>query len=422
VRKLGPLAVLLALSLPATAVAAAAPGSPDRGFGKRGTVTIAHPFLELIPEAVAVRRRGILLAAQAHLPNSAIGPGYSFFRLSPDGRLDRRFGDRGRADAGLPGARVAALLPDGRMAAARGPANFLDEQVLEVVQLDASGTRDAGFGERGRANVPIAGLQTVVALRPHSGGALLVAATSVEGELFVIRLDASGRLDPAFGSGGRVLLATGPSASGVDLAVRPDGRFVAVFVRWDVSGQNVLTLAAFGAGGSPDTSFGPDGTGVAAWTEPHGRLGGAALGPGGRLGVAGTAGLLERRLTGSSYAPDGSRSFHHTVSSPRPEESTAVAFDRAGRLLLAGHSAERSSHSGLHVVRLTAAGRVDRRFGRRGRVVRYAGTTAAAEAIAVQADGRLLVAGWQLPGGADRHPIAPRRGDPGVIRLLRLNG
>jgi hypothetical protein len=114
VKRLAPLAAAVALISVTPPAAAQAPGTPDRGFGRAGTVTISDPFLELMPELVAQRRGRIVVGARTHVPGGSAGPGFSFFRLLRDGRLDRRFGRRGRVDADLPGTSVVgALLPDG---------------------------------------------------------------------------------------------------------------------------------------------------------------------------------------------------------------------------------------------------------------------------------------------------------------------
>jgi uncharacterized delta-60 repeat protein len=414
VKRFAPLAAVLALVPAAPAVSAAAPGSPDRSFGRGGTVTIADPLHELTPELVARRGGRILVGARAHVRGGTAGPGFSFFRLLPDGRPDRRFGSRGRVDADLPGASTGALLPGGGFAAARIREEVPLRGTLEVVRLTRSGDRDQAFGNGGMTTVGVDSVTAPVALAPQPGGGLLVAMlthSALGSSVDLLRLDQTGQVDASFGSGGQVRVQNDERVGGADLAVRPDGRLVVAAVVHERAGPSYrLTLAAFDPHGRPDSSFGTDGSGVVS--EPSGpalpsRI---AFGPGGRLGVVGRSALSRGDLAAWSYEPDGTRSVSGRVRTPRVAEGgTALAFDRAGRMLLAGHVGAVAAPRGYAVARLRRSGGPDRGFGRRGLVRRRLRTPGGLEAIAVQRDGRVLVAGWQLRG---------RR----VIRLMRLDG
>jgi hypothetical protein len=91
-------------------------------------------------------------------------------------------------------------------------------------------------------------------------------------------------------------------------------------------------------------------------------------------------------------------------------------------MLLAGDTAyglELDRPAGFGLTRLNGAGRLDRGFGRRGRTVRRFREPGEVRAMAIQRDGRVLVAGWERRG---RTGTAPSWLDPGVIRLLRVWG
>jgi uncharacterized delta-60 repeat protein len=426
VKRLAPLAAALALISVTPPAGAQAPGTPDRGFGRAGTVTISDPFLELKPTLVAQRGGRVVVGALANVPGSSAGPGFTFFRLLRDGRLDRNFGRRGRVNTGLPGASVGALLPDGGYAAARVGKNVLLRGPLEVVRLTPSGARDWAFGYEGVATVALNSVTGAVALAGQPDGGMLVAmvTTSSPGSaVAVLRLDRTGQVDASFGSGGRVQLAADGNVVDADVAVRPDGRLIVGMVVFDrVVPTHRLTLAAFDAQGRPDPSFGTDGSGVVSEPSSPALPGGMALGPGDRLGLAGSSALVRGDFAAWAYEPDGTRSVLETVTARATDEvGRAIAFDRAGRMLLAGHIGGFVEHRGFAVARLGRTGRPDRSFGRRGLVLRPQPTPSGVEAIGVQRDGRILVAGWQLRG-RDTPAGDFRRTDPGVIRLLRLNG
>jgi uncharacterized delta-60 repeat protein len=428
VKRLAPLAAILALC-PAVPGAAApgAPGSPDRGFGRGGTVTLADRSLEFAPELLSFRRGRIIVGARAYVPGGGPSPGFSFFRLLPDGRLDPRFGAGGRADAELAGARVGALLPDGGMAAARSTWRRNVRGTLKVVRLTRSGAPDPRFGVRGAATVHVDRIRTVLALAPQPGGAIVVAVLRYGGPppygfeeaVTLIRLDRRGRLDPSFGAGGRTRVQSDAFVNEADVAVRANGALVVAVRQPRGESATSLLLAGLDADGRPDPSFGGDGLVV----DPPGPAhpGAIALGPGGRLGVVGTSPFGGGAFAVWQFERDGRRAAFAEVENGAPRENgQAIAFDRAGRMVLAGHTGRWLGRTGFAVARVDAAGRADPGFGDGGHIRRPSRAPAEASAIAVQPNGRVLVAGSQRRGRWVDGIF--RRSKPGVIRLLRLWG
>jgi uncharacterized delta-60 repeat protein len=428
VKRLAPLAAVLALLSAAPAAAAPGPpGTPDRGFGRGGTVTLADRSLEFVPELVSFRRGRILVGARAFVPGGGPSPGFSFFRLLPDGRLDRRFGTGGRADAELAGARVGALLPDGAMAAARSTWRRDVRGTLKVVRLTRSGAHDRRFGQNGAATVHVDGVRTVLALAPQPGGAIVVALLlyggpppyGFEQAVTLIRLDRRGRLDPSFGVDGRTKVESDLFLNQADVAVRADGGLLVAFPQPGPESGAGLLLAALDADGRRDPTFGADGV----VEDPLGPAYPAAiaLGRGGRVGVVGTSPFGGGDFAVWQFARDGRRTvFEEVENGAPPENGQAIAFDQAGRMLLAGHTGRFVDRTGFAVARVDGAGRADPGFGRGGHFRRRSRPPAEARAVAVQPDGRVLVAGSQRRGTWVDGIF--RRSKPGVIRLLRLWG
>ena len=427
-KRLAPLAAVLALlsAVPAAA-APGAPGTPDRGFGRGGTVTIADPSLEFVPELVCFRRGRILVGARAFVPGGGPSPGFSFFRLLPDGSVDRRFGTGGRADAGLAGARVGALLPDGGMAAARSTWRRDVRGTLKVVRLMRSGAPDPRFGQNGAATVHVDGIRTVLALAPQPGGAIVVATLlyggpppyGFERAVTLIRLDRRGRVDPSFGADGRTRVESDVFLNQADVAVRADGGLVVAVPQPGPESGAGLLLASLDADGRPDPSFGADGV----VEDPLGPAFPAAiaLGRRGQLGVVGTSPVGGGDFAVWQFAADGRRTVFEEVESGAPAENgQAIAFDQAGRTLLAGHTGRFLERTGFAVARIDRSGGADPGFGHSGHFRLGSRAPAEARAIAVQPNGRVLVAGSQRRGSWVSGIF--RRSKPGVIRLLRLWG
>lgn len=187
-------------------------------------------------------------------------------------RLDESFAPRLTTTRGVV-LEAAALQADGRLVVA-GNFSFVNGLARRgLARLDESGAPDSTFDARTGVAGP------VYALAVQSDGRILVAGRfdSVQGQLrtALARLEADGRLDPAFapplGGGG----PTGPTVYA--LAVQPDGRILLTGSFETVAGQPRDGLARLEPDGRLDKSFDPGaglngGTGFALALEPDGRI------------------------------------------------------------------------------------------------------------------------------------------------------
>jgi uncharacterized delta-60 repeat protein len=195
-------------------------------------------------------------------------------RLRPDGTVDAAFGAGGTVTLTWDGGACTAVLfaPDGKiyLGGARGTGAAA---TLEVARLNADGSRDTAFDDTAKSLG--SNVSNVRTMKLHADGRLLVAAL-VGGNVALLRLTASGAVDAAFGTSGRLVV---PALR--DMAIEPDGSFVRV---WNESKgfrlarhlSNGQLDAAFGTGGEAAGSFGSNAVN-ADWAErivsqPDGRL------------------------------------------------------------------------------------------------------------------------------------------------------
>jgi uncharacterized delta-60 repeat protein len=188
------------------------------------------------------------------------------------------------------------------------------------------------------------------AVRPD--GRIEVAAV-VGGTGAVVRMGDDGELDPAFGDGGVVPLA----GRGIDVFPDGDGTLVATS-RQDIAGASAALLR-LDAAGDPDLAYGVDG--VAAVPDPPSAggsvwLSAAARAPDGSvvLAIDGVAGSWIARVAEGDvleFAPGV------VVAELGMQSVVDVAVDAMGRVLAIG-----SGSGTTHVVRLTAAGTPDGTF------------------------------------------------------------
>jgi uncharacterized delta-60 repeat protein len=229
---------------------------------------------------------------------------------------------------------------------------------------------------------------------------------------------ADGMLDPSFGNGGLVTtnFPIGPfSLDGANsLVVLPDGRAVAAGGTGDPDGL-AMAAARYLASGALDTTFSGDGLVVVdcgGWFGAGGAAQAALLQPDGRLVLVGSC-PGNQLLTVARLNVDGSLdpSFGTSgqVFTPFPGGVLAAAglLQPDGRIVAVGRSP--FSFVALKAARYNPDGSLDPSFGTGGTLTLSLAQDFVAEDAALQADGKLVIAGTYGPSGG---------GDFGLVRLL----
>ena len=195
-------------------------------------------------------------------------------------------------------------------------------------------------------------------------------------------------LDLSFGLNGTVTTAFPDTTTAYSIAIQSDGKIVAVGTQ-----NNNYALARYTTTGVLDTSFDGDGK----VTTDFGSIDGAysvAIQSDGKIVVAGTsadcfslaryttAGLLD-----TSFSGDG---FAGYFTSP---EGTAysVAIQSDGKIVVAGFSTDNDNFA---LARYTTAGVLDTSFDGDGIVTTDFGSVDGAYSVAIQSDGKIVVAGF----------------------------
>jgi uncharacterized delta-60 repeat protein len=218
---------------------------------------------------------------------------------------------------------------------------------------------------------------------------------------------ASGDPDPRFDVDGRRAFGYGGDDRATDVALLPDGRIV--MAGWTtVNGDLFVTRLTrrgdfdprFGRGGTTDLDLGRDD-----------RANALALEPDGKLVVAGRTSRRAGDMAVLRLRPDGSldRAFARggvaTLGTARADAAYDVAVQPEGRIVVAGSGGEGAD---IALVRLRRDGAIDRGFGVRGRAAVDLGGIEIASAVALQRDGRIVAAGATTQGD-----------DVAVVRLNR---
>jgi uncharacterized delta-60 repeat protein len=275
----GPSAVLLARFLP--------DGRLDASFGTAGSVT-THFVANNLEEANALLLQPdgkLVLAGRSDILGTPF-PSAILARYLPDGRLDPSFGIAGKVTltfGGGSGINALVQQPDGKLVVAGfGGFSRVTASFLVLARFQPDGRVDPTFGEGGK--VTLASSSAGRSLIQQSDGTLVVAgsfSTSSGSGLLLVRYLPDGRLDPTFGTAGVVITDVSVPAFPRALIQQPDGKLVVGGFR-AASGSSDMLLGrylpdgrldpAFGAGGLVTTDVGGGELPSALLQQPNGTL------------------------------------------------------------------------------------------------------------------------------------------------------
>jgi uncharacterized delta-60 repeat protein len=328
------------------------------------------------------------------------------------GSLDPRFGTGGLATAalGAPGATAEALAlqPDGKIVVAGWMWQDNAPAVTLVRYLPDGSVDPAFFGGSWTAGAHL--WTQAVALQ--ADGKILVAGPTYGPSRFVVkRFRASGTPDPSFGTGGEATLALGESSGAEGIGVQPDGKIVAV----GFAGPGIATRLAvvrLHPGGTLDATFGTGGVTMTPIGRGSAAAEAVALRPDGKVVAAASTypASTFSRVAVAQYDPNGSldTSFGSggvvttPAIGPYDAQARALALQPDGKIVVAGFDSGR----GLALDRYTASGQLDPAFGSGGHVLTELDSYSEADGVAVQPDGKIVAVGRAQTGAVSAFAVA----------------
>jgi uncharacterized delta-60 repeat protein len=337
----------------------------------------------------------MLLIAAFILPTGADAAG---------GMLDTSFGSNGMVVTDLgsssdTGVNIV-LQQDGKivMAASGSSPNLL--------RYNPNGTLDTTFGTNGKVTTAVGG---PVALQ--TDGKLIVGG-GMTGGIGLARYTNTGTLDNTFGTNGITSIWENSDSnfrySFGDLAIQPDGKIVVVGIQEAIGGNHVnCVIARFqengvleeGSRAFFDESNFPESErnycrAVALQSDGKIILSGHA-----EPNFTGMAIILGRLTSGStsSFDPGFGTNGHGTVVTPIASFEHgrgALAIQADGKIVLAGTTySDNNINENLALVRYNSNGTLDNTLGGSGIVITDLGKNEVGNDLAIQADGKIIVAG-----------------------------
>ena len=297
-----------------------------------------------------------------------------------------------------------------------------------VARYHTDGTLDRTFGGDGKVTTNFqsgGGRDRAYALALQPNGKIVVAGEALQGpnvssgerNFALARYNADGTLDRTFGGDGKVTTDFG-SGSDDDvinaLALQPDGKIVVAGYS-TVSGGNDFALARYHTNGRLDTTFGNGG--LVTTDFNHGiaeTVHALALQPDGRIVVAGLPNIYRFAL--ARYRPNGrlDPTFGDggkviTTLLGTIEQAFALALQPDGKMVAAGVT-NYNDFGDFMLLRYDADGSLDATFGDLGLVITgFDGGAEQINAIALQADGKIVAAGYALYTGNNDFALARYR-------------
>lgn len=265
---------------------------------------------------------------------------------------------------------------------------------------------DTTFGSGGRVSTPVGGLGHGEAVVIQPSGGIITAGWRTVGagtDFALTRNDASGNLDTSFGTNGIATTDLGGAGDqAYDAALLPDGGVVAVG-RTDAAGVLKLDfgIARYAPGGALNAGFGSGGIVRTDFFGKGDQANAVAVQPDGKIVVAGfatAASGVDSDFALARYNSDGSldTSFGNgglvsTDLGTQSDDARALAIQPDGRIILAGTAGE-----DIAVARYMPNGSLDPTFGSAGRTITNLGFEDVANGVAVTSAGGIVVAGYTI--------------------------
>jgi uncharacterized delta-60 repeat protein len=333
-------------------------GLPDSTFGINGkAITIIDtPSTKNQAYSIAVQPDNKLVVA-GWVGNTSTA-NFALARYSSEGILDLTFGNNGIVKSAIIGNgttynNAVIILPSGKIVVAGNAQDMTHTSNYDfaVLQYNENGVPDSTFGTDGETLTSINDLDYGTCVAAQSDGKIVVGGYSWNGtddDFAIVRYYANGKVDRTFGKQGIVTTNILYRDYGESIAVQPDGKIL--LAGWAANTTNSLiefAVARYNSDGSLDNTFGTN-------------------------GIVTTAPGLYNNL------------------------GEALELQPDGKILIAGKCDMGTGSLMYTVVRFNTDGSMDNTFGGSGKAITQFGSLGGANAITLQADGKIIISGNSL--------------------------
>jgi uncharacterized delta-60 repeat protein len=309
-------------------------------------------------------------------------------RYNSDGSIDTSFGSAGQVVTNIgfqDGASSIALQSTGKIVVAGYTLNAAGSETdFTLVRYNSDGSIDTSFGTNGVVTTDIVVNDTATSMTMQSDGKIVVAGfgddhgseSGSQTDFVLVRYNSDGTIDTGFGKDGKVITDIfGNDDKACSTRVLSSGTIIVVGSTVTETGTDIA-LVCYKSDGTLDTSFGGDG------------------------------------IVTTDISADGLGA----------EYANSVAVQSTGKIVVAGNS-HPSSGPGTDIllVRYNTDGSLDTSFGTAGKVITDIGVEDFANSIALQSNGKIVIAGYSLTDTGN-HIILERFSVNGILDASFGNG
>jgi len=380
-------------------------GSLDYTFGINGIVTTVVGDISGASD-IAIQTDGkIVVAGNSSIVDQTF---FTLTRYNTNGSLDSTFGTTGIVITCFQGfcqANAMAIQADGKIVVA-GFSGW--PRTLTLTRYNSNGSLDNTFSGNGietpfsSPSSPNEDPSSANAISIQADGKIVVAGASG----FITRLNTNGSLDTTFGGGlGSVLTSIFnntendiTTANAID--IQADGKIVVAGSGYSsIVDQTFFALTRHNTNGSIDSTFDTDGI-VTTSIETSSGASAISIQIDGKIVVTGYSEnyLGNMVFALSRYNTNGSLDTNFgTAGIVTTNLLNGIAIDISiqtdGKIVVAGYSSYNGPQSLFSITRYNTNGSLDNTFGNVGIVTTSIGVNSLARGIALQADGKIVVAG-----------------------------
>jgi len=402
----------------------AAPGDLDTSFGNGGIVTTEFGIGPDHGVDIALQPDGKALVVGYGSGGTVSYNDIILLRYNIDGSLDTGFGIGGIATMDIEGnndyGKAIVLQPDGKILIAGSSSSSGDgsrPQGLVMLRYNNDGSLDTGFGVEGIITMNYRGyVVNSQAISLQANGKILVTGGSYDWvtpiiNTVLLRYNSDGSLDASFGDNGIVNLREQPAGI---IVVQANGQIL--LAGSSAQGQ---VMHRYNSDGSLDSSFGTGGIVTMNFGGPivqqaNGQIlaAGTIYGTNNNIALAryNSNGTLDTEF-GKGFGTGG---IVTTDISGSDDGAAAIALQANGQILVAGRDRKRAIlwvywNDAVALLRYNSDGSLDSSFGTGGIVTTVIGPRKDwGQAIALQPDGQILVAGSGNTGTSEEDVVLLR--------------
>jgi uncharacterized delta-60 repeat protein len=360
---------------------------------------------------------------------SGINKAIAVIRYNADGSLDNTFDIDGKIitnfnDVGSynDSGNSVAIQNDGKIVVV-GSIDYGNTDIA-VLRINSNGSFDNTFDTDGKLRTAVNSFYDIgISVAIQSNNKIVLVAKSNISDFAVIRINSNGILDNTFDNDWKVLIPLGsPDDEGGSLVIQSDGKIVIAGSVLKNTNDHDIGVTRLSTNGSLDGSFDNDGS-VSTYIGSYEDFGNSiVIQSDGKIVATGISyNGTDFDIVVIRYNKDGSldKTFDSDgiVTTPVGNSSdygTSIAIQADGKIVVAGYSSG-GFHTNITIIRYNNNGTLDTTFDTDGMVsTNVTNFDNFGFSLAIQADGRIVVAGTSLNGNGFDYDI--------VVVRFNING